>query len=198
MPKRKGKRLTGPQWKRVIGLTGAFGSGKSTALMFFKQRGIKTLDSDKIVHDLFKNKAVQKKILNTLGVLKREDLARIVFKKPSSRRQLEKILHPLVEKRMRDELKKKGGRMVVCDVPLLFEAGWGNRFDQTVFIDAAPGTRAKRLRQRGFTPVEIKARLKAQWPVARKRKQADVVVRNDGSVSDLKKRISDLIADLIA
>jgi dephospho-CoA kinase len=178
---------------RLIGLTGSFGSGKSTVLALLKKRGAAVFDSDKTVHELLKTAVVRKKILKTFGTLDSKQLATIIFKSAAQRRKIERLLHPLVEKRMREKFKTVRGKPLVCDVPLLFEAGWEKKFDTIIYVDAPLKKRVTRLRQRGFTRRDVDVRSKAQWPVSKKKGKADIVVQNDGSLADLKKKINDLI-----
>jgi dephospho-CoA kinase len=192
MPRKINKRLAGPQWKRVVGLTGGFGSGKSTALQIFRRRRAFTLDADAIVKKLFENNALRSKIFKRFHVSDKAGLARAVFTNGAKRRKLEAMLHPLVEKTMRTELKKRRGALAVCDVPLLYEAGWMNRFDRVIVVTAPLSARRTRLAKRGFSKDEIERRLNAQWPIERKEKKADIVLRNTGAKARLAKQIKDL------
>jgi dephospho-CoA kinase len=177
---------------RILGLTGSFGSGKSTVSLEFKKRGAVVFDSDATVHSLLNRGDIKKRINKTFGISNRKELATIVFKNAARRKKLERILHPLVERAMGKCIANSGKKRVICDIPLLFEAGWQKKFDRTIFVDAPLSLRIARLRKRGFSRSEVLARSKAQWPARRKKKMADIVLLNNGSLAQLKKKINDL------
>jgi len=122
---------------RVVALTGSFGSGKSSVLKFVRSLRVSTVDSDAIVASLYKEKAVRKKLLKAFGTSSKNELAKLVFSSPSKRQRLESVLHPLAWKQIKARLaafKKRDKALAFVEVPLLFEAGWQNRFDETVFV----------------------------------------------------------------
>jgi len=187
-----------PNWLIVVGLTGSLGSGKSTVLKMFKKKGAFTLDADKMVHDLLmKNKVVKKQIHQQFGSkamsqgrVNTRYLASLIFMSPYKRKKLERILHPLVRKRIYDELKQRKGRVAVCDVPLLFESGWQDKFDTVIVVTASKKERLRRLRKRGMTKKDILARFRAQWPLTKKINMADTIIHNNGSLSQTEAQVS--------
>jgi len=183
----------------VIGLTGGLGSGKSTVLQMLRRKGAFTLDADKIVHGLLKKSAVQVKIKRAFGKdvfkgrsLDRRKMADVVFRSDAKRKTLEKILHPLVRQQMARALSKKRSTVAVCDIPLLFEKGWGKKFDKVVVVFASMPQRRRRLLRRGFSDADIKARMKAQWPLKKKVSRADFVVMNDGTKKQTKHQVDEI------
>ena len=197
MPRKRIKKRTGyrKNWRQVIGLTGGISSGKSTVLQIFKTFGAFILDADHIVHQLLKtDKRVQNKIrkafgsgvFTAAGSLNRKKLAPLVFSSSVKRKKLESLLHPLVWQEMKQTLLRKKGEAVVCDIPLLMEKGWAPRFDSLVVVSASDALREKRAGKKGLSRTDFKQRVKAQMPLAEKRKKADFVIHNYGTRSHTK------------
>lgn len=181
-----------------VGLTGGFGSGKSTALQFFREAGAFTLDADRIVHDLMKNdRGLRSAIRRKFGTLDRAVLAQKVFTSPAHRRALEGMIHPRVRARMTWALARNKKPIAVCDVPLLFEAGWSKRFTPIIVITAPLAKRIARLKKKGFAVKDIKARLASQWPLEKKVKHADIVIRNTGSIRDVRRQVQKIYQSLV-
>ena len=173
----------------VVALTGAIGSGKSTALAAFGKAGATTISTDAIAHELIApGGAAVAAVKRAFGVTDRAALAKAVFASPAKRRALEKLLHP----RIMAEVKRQSARakgVVVVEVPLLFEAGLEKRFDLSVAVDAPEAARLKRSR---LGAAEARRRGKAQLSGAEKARRADVVLDN----SDGKKRLETGVKDL--
>lgn len=161
--------------KWVIGLTGAMMSGKSTALDFFKQNGAGVMSADAIVAQLYASPAVRAKLVRVMGTADKAILAKIIFNNAQKRKKLESVLHPLVLKEMRRQIQNAPEKLVVCEVPLLFEAGWDKQVDMTLAVCADKKTLAARLKERGVSRAQYLRRLKNQLPEAQKCARADVV-----------------------
>lgn len=165
----------------TIGLTGGIGAGKSLALSAFSG---KRLDADQLARDTFPKAAIEK----AFGTSDRKELAKLVFADPAKRRKLEKLTHPRVVAAMKRELSK--GDVVVCAVPLLFEAKLEKLFDVTVTIEAPENVRRRRVAKRdALTEAQIRARMKAQLSEAERTRRADVVIRNEGKKSEFLAKV---------
>jgi dephospho-CoA kinase len=145
--------------------------------------------------------AVLKKIRRAFGPdvfkkksLDRKALARRIFGRPVERKKLERILHPIVRREYRKAVKRRGKRIAVCDVPLLFESRGHYKFEKVIVVDAPLAVRLKRLERRGFSASDARARMKAQWPLAKKVKRADFVIRNGGSIQTTQAQVNRLWA----
>lgn len=194
MPNRSGKAIR-------VGLTGGFGSGKSTVLLMFRRKGARVLDADAIVHDLFARDAgLRRSIARRFGAeaigpdgqVDRAGLARRVFASEAERKALEKIVHPAVRRRIIGELRRWNKGVAVVDIPLLFETGWTKDFDRIVVVKASRSRRIRRLAARGFSARDFQRRARAQWPLARKSRLADFVVDNDGTKARTKQQIDEI------
>ncbi len=161
--------------KWVIGLTGPILGGKSTALACFARQGAGVISCDELVRQLYTRPVVLKKIKAALGTDQPAQVARLVFKHPQKRKQLESILHPLVLKEVRARVKQATQPIVVVEVPLLFEAGWEKWVDLTICVLADPQTLPARLRERKLSCAQYQARLKTQLPPLEKAARADIV-----------------------
>lgn len=159
----------------VVGLTGSMLSGKSTALAYFKAQGAGVISCDEIVRTLYTRPAVLAQVKKRLGTADKTQLAQIVFKNKAKRTALEKLVHPLILKEVKAQLKVLTQPLVVVETPLLFEAGWEQYMDLTVAVLADPKTLPARLKGRHITRAEFTRRTAHQLPDLQKAARADVV-----------------------
>ena len=178
--------------KLVVGLTGSMLSGKSTALSFFSKNGADVLSADELVRQLYQVPAVQKRLLSWFGSWEPAQVARCIFARPQDRQKLEKYLHPQVLKLAAAQIKQSDKRLIVFEVPLLFEAGWNKLTDLNIVVLGDERTLPSRLKARGITAAEYKRRLAGQLPEAEKARRADIVLANRGSKTDLGLKIKRL------
>ncbi len=174
----------------IVGLTGSFGSGKSTVGQIFKRLGARqVIDADKIAHEVFRSghplgKRI-KKLFGVKGALDRKAIARKVFSDPLKRRRLEAIIHPYVFGRIRGEIAKIQSGIVILEVPLLFETGFDGFCDVTVVVLSKEKDVYRRLLKSGYPSREIRARLRSQMSARQKKAKADLLIDNSGSKSQL-------------
>ena len=189
----------------VIGLTGVFGSGKSTVLEMFRRRGVRVVSADELIHRLLGREGVKKKVRDLFGPgvftaagrVDRKALGRVVFTEPAARQRLEALLHPLVNgmiKRSAGKLAR--GEILVAEVPLLYESGFTAVYDRVVCVSASEEKILGRLRRGGFSDREIKRRLACQWPLKKKEERSDRVIRNDGDPAETEKQVALFLAEL--
>ena len=187
--------------KLVVGLTGSFGSGKSTVGRMFKRLGAKkVIDCDRLAHEVFRpgHRLAEriKSLFHRAGSMSRNAIAREVFSDPGKRKRLEAIVHPYVGQRIRSELKKVRSGIVILEVPLLFETGFDRSCDATVVVLAGESNIIKRLSRNGFEPEEVRGRLRAQLPEREKRRRADFLILNSGSKRTLAKNVKSVWQEL--
>jgi len=171
----------------IVGLTGSIGMGKSTAAKMLRQMGVPVYDADANVH------AVQAKGGAALpaieaafpgvvkdGLLDRQALGARVFGNKQALRKLEAIVHPLVGQRQRAFLKRaarRGDRLVVLDIPLLFEGIGERRVDATLVVSAPAFLQRRRVMARpGMTADKLAGILRQQVPDSVKRRKATIVI----------------------
>jgi len=169
----------------VLGLTGSVAMGKSTTARFFAEEGAPVHDADAVVHRLYQGEAVpliEAAFPGTTagGKVDRVKLGARVMGDVPALRQLEAIIHPLVqeaERRFLAEQDAKGTPVVVLDIPLLFETGGENRVDAVVVVSAPAEVQRSRVLERpGMTSERLATMLALQMPDAEKRRRADFVV----------------------
>lgn len=187
----------------ILGLTGGFGTGKSTAAGLFEELGACVIDADRLAHGaLMKGSEVHGRIARifpsaeTADGFDRKKIAEEIFKDPSKRRQLEEIIHPYVFDRMEDGIVEAEEEVVVLSVPLLFETGFNKRCDRNVVVSAPQEAVKERLKARGFSAKEIEARQNAQWPLEKKIEKADYVINNSSNLDALKREVEKVWKDL--
>ncbi len=190
-----------------IGLTGSIGMGKSTTADMFRAAGVPVLDSDRIVHDLYRGAAVAPIEAAFPGVVvegavDRGRLAQKVLGDPQALRRLEDIVHPLVwaaRDAFLKEQEEKGARLVVYDVPLLFETGAEKSVDAIVVVSAPEDVQKARVLARpGMTEEKFAAILEKQVPDSQKRARADFVVRTDQGLDAARAQVRDILRTLEA
>lgn len=189
----------------VLGLTGSIGMGKSTASATFRSFGIPVFDSDAEVHQLFAPRgrataavaAAFPGCLDAEGGIDRVRLGQQVFGHAGRLAQLEAIVHPLVRASQRRFLARScaaGRRLVVLDVPLLYETGGERLADLVAVVSASALVQRQRvLRRPGMTAERLAAVLERQLPDAEKRRRADYVLRTDLDLRRGKAAISKVI-----
>ena len=195
----------------LVGLTGNIGSGKSTVAQLLSERGATIIDADVLARRAVElgttaYAAIVERwgtsILAADGLIDRSALRRIVFSEPQELEQLNSIVHPEVE-RMRAALvelaRQRGDRLVVCDIPLLFERRMTDDFDRIVLVDAPRPVRLERLvRERGLRETEAMDMIVAQMPAELKRARADFVIDNIGTLTQLDQRVTEVWSALLA
>jgi len=171
----------------IIGLTGSIAMGKSATANMFRELGIGVFDADAEVHKLYAQGGAAVEPVSALfpealkdGAIDRTALAGAVLGHTTKLRALEQVVHPLVREREMSfmaEQRAVGAKMVVVDVPLLFETGPGDRVDYVVVVSApAEVQRERALARPGMTVEKFEAILAKQMPDEEKRKRADFVV----------------------
>lgn len=181
-----------PSPQRRIGLTGGIASGKSTVGRLLAARGLPVLDADGYAREaLARGSAGAEAVLARYGTLDRAALGRIVFADAAERQWLEQLVHPIVRARFAAELEGLAAApVVVLMIPLLFEAGLEGLCSEIWLVDCDEDQQLQRLMARnGFSEADARARLAAQWPLARKRGLADVVIDNSDGPQQLEQAV---------
>jgi dephospho-CoA kinase len=196
-----------------VGLTGTFGSGKSTVAEMFERCGADVIDADRLAHEAVEpGRPALAKIAERFGPeyilpdgsLDRKRMAETVFSSPERRAELNEIVHPCVideMNRLARELERGAGRkgagpgMIVLNVPLLLERGLTEELDKIVVVTVGERERTQRAKRRdGLSEEEIARRVAAQWPQEKKAAMADAVIDNSGSLDATRRQVEAIYA----
>ena len=188
---------------RTIGLTGGIGSGKSAVSDILRDLGAFVIDADVVAHEVYRPdsdgwrevvEAFGSEVAGPSGEIDRGKLAGIVFGDAAQVERLNRIVHPrtrdLVAERLA-QAEKSGEAAVVVEVPLLFEAGWEDMFDE-VWAVTAPGETAvaRVVEARGTDAESARSRMRAQMSNEDRLSRADAAIDNSGSLDDLRASVT--------
>jgi dephospho-CoA kinase len=192
-----------------VALTGNVAAGKSTVGRLLEGWGATLIDADRIVHRLEQpgtpvfDAIVRRFGRDVLAADRTLDRARLrdrVFADPLEREALNAIVHPAVaveRERLVREARRRGDRIVVNDIPLLFEVMDPGAFDAVVLVDAPVALRRERLmRSRGLDRAAADAMIEAQMPAELKRSRSTFVIDNDADLETLRERVAQVWREL--
>ena len=194
--------LHSPVAQRRIGLTGGIATGKSSAARLLEQRhGLPVLDADLYARQALEpgqpaTNAVLERfgtgVVSSGGVVDRRALGAIVFNNPDQRHWLEQLVHPIVRQRFDQELMRLEAKpAVVLMIPLLFESGLEWICSETWLVDCDESQQLQRLMARDqLSAAEAQVRINAQWPLAKKRPLADVLISNRSDAAALSAQLA--------
>ncbi|MBL1404507.1 MAG: dephospho-CoA kinase [Hyphomicrobiales bacterium] len=186
----------------IIGLTGSIGMGKTTTAKMFADEGIPVQDADKVVHDLYCGKAVaviEAAFPNTTkdNKVDRVALGKIVVGNSDAMKKLETLIHPLVKKERDVFLKtaqKNDIKIVLLDIPLLFETGMDKLCDTIIVVTATPEEQKNRVLARdGMSEAKFKKILASQMPDVNKRELADYIIDTSKGIKEAKLQVLRII-----
>jgi dephospho-CoA kinase len=189
----------------LVAITGGLASGKSTVAQLFADLGAFVISSDSIARSfLTLEHPIGKQIVTRFGPslaqggeMDRSELANLIFKDPAKRRELEQLMHPAVlEEIAKQQAHAKKGQLVVVEVPLLFEAGFGDFFDYVVCVETPISVSRSRYIQAGGSPDEFDRREAAQLSRAEKANRADICIPNIGDPASLREEVKRLYRSL--
>jgi dephospho-CoA kinase len=187
-----------------VGLTGGLASGKSTVAAMLRKLGAAVFDADQIVRDLYENggagaiaarELFGEAVLAPDGSIDRSRIAGIVFADPARRHALEARIHPLVRAeraRRFAEAERSGARVAVTEASQLLESRTESDYDRILLVVAPEETRIRRWQTGGGDAEDARRRIAAQLPPDAARVRAHDVLVNDGSLEDLRRKVTEL------
>jgi dephospho-CoA kinase len=190
-----------------VGLTGNYGSGKSTVAGMFADLGATTLDTDKITAELLQEPDVIRRIGFLFdgavcdGVVNKKALADMIFADSRLRLMLEDIIHPLVFARIDEEISRIGhvsDGIVIIEAPIIFERGHQSKFDKIITVYTTLEVNMKRLGEKGIRESEALRRLGNQLPADIKIRGADFVIDNSKCPEKTREQVRSVYQDLLA
>lgn len=199
----------------IIGITGTFGSGKSTVAALLEEQGATVIDADLIARQVVEpgepaleeiRREFGEEYILPDGTLNRPMMADVIFKSPTLREKINSIIHP----RVIDEMKRQteaytqqfqqtgNPAVIVHNVPLLLEVGLQSLVDEVVVVTIEEDERMRRVKERdGLTEAQITERVASQWPQSRKTELARHIIDNSGSFGDTRQKVKRLYAEWI-
>lgn len=199
--------MTSAHRKPVLGLVGGIGAGKSTVANALARHGGRIVAGDPLGHEALEQPDIlarvteiwgDRGVLTPDGKVDRKKFGRIVFPSPVERSRLEHLVHPYIEKRIREEIAKAvadpASKFVVLDAAIMLEAGWDGVCDKLIFVDAPRPVRLDRVqRVRGWTDHDLANREAVQMPPEKKKERADAVIDNGGPPEVTTAQVDDLV-----
>lgn len=196
---------------KLVGLTGGIASGKSTVAKILERLGAAIVNADVLAREVVEpDQEAWKDIVARFGpdvlqpdqTLDRQKLRTVIFNDPDARKELEAIIHPrvraLAEQRIREH-GAAGFAIVVYEVPLLFEAKIHEWLRPVILVACDIDTQRRRLEQRDQIDTAAAQKIiDAQMSLAEKRRLADYVIENNGSLSDLERQVREVLAKIQA
>lgn len=187
---------------KIVVLTGALGSGKSTVAEIFSAHGVPIIDADILAREtVAKGSAGLKSVINAFGeqyllpdgTLDRKSLGKLVFTDPAARKTLEDITHPLIRSLHRQKIEalknsENPPQIVLCVIPLFFESREHySEVDNVIVVSAPRETSIKRVMKRDNCSRELaEKKYDSQIPLSVKEKRADFIISNDGDLKSLR------------
>lgn len=188
--------------KIVVGVTGVFGSGKTTVCGILNSLGAEVVDADQLAHRLLRQGTPTHKevvavfgeaILNKKRGIDRKNLAQRVFPDKKMLLKLNKILHPGIIKMIKKRIRHSQAKIVVLDAPLLLEAGLGNSVDSLVVVKISKVKQMERIKKRDHLRVkDIVRRTQSQMPLSQKMRLADFIIDNGDCLAKTRKQVENI------
>lgn len=195
-----------------VGLTGGIATGKSTVSRMLRQRGAAIVDADRVAREVVEPgtegaAGIRKRFGDPLfrpdGSLDRQRLGQIIFADSQARRDLNRLLHPLIIRRMESETARlqraDPHSIIIWDTPLLIEENLTKYVECVVVVYIPAALQEKRLMERdGITAAEARSRIQAQMPIEEKKSFADVLIDNSGTLAETERQVDALWQTLIS
>ncbi|MBI2193203.1 MAG: dephospho-CoA kinase [Planctomycetes bacterium] len=178
-----------------IGILGGIASGKSTLAKLFSEMGAQVVDADRIGHQILERPDIREQVrglwgdqvMTAQGAVDRARLGKLVFGQPEELQKLNRIVHPPLVRELEESLNALHGP-VVLDAALLDEFSLTSWCDHLIFVEARPDLRRNRASsQRGWSPGEMERREALQHPLEAKKRKAETVIENNGSIEDFRR-----------
>jgi len=191
---------------KKIAITGSLGTGKSTILKILQNLGFSTFSCDEVVKNLYKDPDIQKKIIEIFGKeilsidgkLNKKKILEKILEDNKLKEKLESLFHPLVKEKLLEFIReRKKEKIIFAEVPLLFEVGWEDLFDEIWVITCSPLTQKERILKKGLEEKLGEKLLKLQLSLKEKEKKAHKIIFSEKSFEDLEKEIKEMLKEYL-
>ena len=193
---------------KIVGLTGGISSGKSTVSSYFRQLKIPVIDADEVARKVVEpnsqgvkeiRKAFGNDVFEEDGSLNRQKLGELVFSDVENRQKLDELLQPLIKIMILEEIeeyRQKGEKMIVLDLPLLFEKQYEELCEEIIVVYVPRELQLERLMKRNqYTKQEALSRIDSQLSIEEKRKRATVLFDNQGTIQQLYHQVEQWLVE---
>lgn len=189
-----------------VGLTGKIATGKSSVLKILMNKGAKVFSSDDEVNKLYQEIDFQKKIINLFGEAVLNDdlkiskayIRNIVDDNIELKRKLESLIHPIIKERILNFLQKnKNEKLLVVEVPLLFEAKLSNLFDYTIGVTCSLPSQINHLKQRKCNNIEQSLQINQTSKFDQYANKCDFLINNDGTYEELETQVNQIYQKIV-
>lgn len=191
---------------KKIAITGSLGTGKSTILKILQNLGFSTFSCDEVVKNLYKNPDIQKKIIEIFGKeilsidgkLNKRKILEKILENNKLKEKLESLFHPLVKEKLLEFIReRKEEKIIFAEVPLLFEVGWEDLFDEIWVITCSSLTQKERILKKGLEEKLGEKLLKLQLSLKEKEKKAHKIIFSEKSFEELEKEIKEMLKEYL-
>ena len=191
---------------KKIAITGSLGTGKSTILKILQNLGFSTFSCDEVVKNLYKDSDIQKKIIEIFGKeilsidgkLNKRKILEKILENNKLKEKLESLFHPLVKEKLLEFIReRKEEKIIFAEVPLLFEVGWEDLFDEIWVITCSPLTQKERILKKGLEEKLGEKLLKLQLSLKEKEKKAHKIIFSEKSFEELEKEIKEMLKEYL-
>lgn len=188
----------------ILGLTGGIGTGKSTVANIFRQKGIHIICADEIAKEIINHKKIQSQILEVFGnlvftgdKLDRKKMREQIFKDTGSVRRLNDITHPAIIDKIQKEIRKKiRNKILIVDIPLLFEGNYEFLVDKILLISSSREIQIERTAKRDSVSEEnVLNIINNQMSLEDKKRRSHYIIENNGTLEELIKKVEKLIKE---
>jgi len=177
----------------VLGITGGIGTGKTTVLKLLEKKGFNSLEADKIAKK--EMQGIKEELKEKFDVVTKQGidfkkLAKIVFNDRKKLIELNELVHPLVKKKLEQEVK--GRKLTAIEIPLLYETGMQGLCDKVLVVYCKREKMIERKEKQGMEKKEMEKRMQNQFTVKEKKNKADYLIENNGTLNELQEKITEL------